>query len=85
MGLLTSSNLLTLNYIYNGQPFVNISATNKINFEGLDYIYLGQPFFGNGYSLGKSLKTKIRGAQIQLEDAPLDVATDSIVFWVPNN
>lgn len=48
MSLPTSTDLLTMNYSFLGQPFVNIPAKSTINLLTMDYSYLGQPFVSNG-------------------------------------
>lgn len=43
--LLTKNQLQTLDYIYKGQPFVNIVSNNQETYN-LDIVYQGQPFTG---------------------------------------
>lgn len=46
---------MTIDYVYQGQPFVNIIASDEINGTintkakqcSLDYVYQGSPFYGN--------------------------------------
>lgn len=50
---------LTMDYPYQGQPFINIVAQNKTNGTidskskqgSLDYAYQGSPFYGNNLNL----------------------------------
>ena len=50
---------LTMDYAYQGQPFINIVAQNKTNGTidskskqgNLDYNYQGSPFYGNNINL----------------------------------
>lgn len=42
----TKLSLETLNYSYQGQPWVHVAARPCISFNGLDWSYNGQPFWG---------------------------------------
>jgi hypothetical protein len=44
--LLTKEQLCTLDYVYQGRPYVNVMS-KKQNFENLDLIYKGTIFIGN--------------------------------------
>jgi hypothetical protein len=43
----TPTNLKTMNYAYQGQPFVNIPAKDSINLKTMNIAYQGQPFVRN--------------------------------------
>lgn len=47
MAIPVSSDLESMDYVYNGQPFVNVPAKSTIDLTTMDYVYLGQPFVGN--------------------------------------
>lgn len=47
MTLPTKEDLVTLDYVYRGKPFVDAPAKNTIDLTTLDYIYQGQPFVSN--------------------------------------
>lgn len=49
MAVPTISDLLTLDVIYHGAPFVHIAAKPDINFNTLDIVYHGAPFYGLSY------------------------------------
>jgi hypothetical protein len=43
MALPNSNDLTSLDYVYLGQPFVQVETTS-LNSQNLDIVYLGQPF-----------------------------------------
>jgi len=43
-GLPTANDLKTMDYSFQGQPFVDIPAKESINLETMDYAFQGQPF-----------------------------------------
>lgn len=47
MPLPNSADLLTMDFAFQGQPFV-IVASSGINLETMDFAFQGQPFVGNG-------------------------------------
>jgi len=57
MALPTQSDLITMDYSYQGQPFVNVSAKSGIDLTTMDYSYLGQPFVGNPFGSPPPLST----------------------------
>jgi hypothetical protein len=54
MALPTRDNLLTMDFSYMGEPFVQVAAKSSVDTDGLDYSYLGEPFTGlteSGFNL----------------------------------
>jgi hypothetical protein len=49
MALLTPTNLETMDYAYQAQPFVDVPSKSAINLETMDYAYQAQPFVSNDY------------------------------------
>jgi hypothetical protein len=49
MALPNKTDLQTMDYVYLGQPFVNVPARSDIDTTTMDYIYLGQPFVTNPF------------------------------------
>jgi len=47
MSLPTSTDLETMDYSYQGQPFVDVPARSDIDTTTMDYSYQGQPFVTN--------------------------------------
>lgn len=47
MSLPTQEDLKTMNYSYNGSPFVYVATKNSIDLKGMDYSSLGEPFVQN--------------------------------------
>lgn len=47
MALPTPDNLKTMDYVYQGQPFVNVPSKAAVDIKTIDYVYQGQPFVGN--------------------------------------
>lgn len=45
MSLPTRDDLLTMDFSYMGQPFVQVAAKAGIDLNTLDYSYMGQPFW----------------------------------------
>lgn len=45
MSIVNKSSLLSLDYVFNGQPFVQVEA-QTLNTQSLNITYLGQPFVG---------------------------------------
>ena len=45
MSLPTRDDLLTMDFSYMGQPFVQTATKSGIDLNTLDYSYLGQPFW----------------------------------------
>ncbi len=44
MSLPTKDNILTMDYAFNGQPFVYVPAKDTIYLTTMDYAFNGQPF-----------------------------------------
>jgi hypothetical protein len=40
----TRSDIITMDYSYFGEPFVQVAAKSGIDTDGLDYSYFGEPF-----------------------------------------
>ena len=49
MSLPTTSNILGLDFAFNGQPFVQVAAKTAISFDGMDIADQGQPI---GWGIG---------------------------------
>lgn len=47
MALPTTTDLITMDYVYHGAPFVEMPAKSTIDLTTMDYVYLGQPFVRN--------------------------------------
>jgi hypothetical protein len=47
MSLPTPTNLTTMDYTYQGQPFVDVPTKSTIDLTTMDYTYQGQPFVRN--------------------------------------
>ncbi len=41
----TKDDLLTMNFAFQGQPFVNVGASPSIDTRTLDWAFLAQPFY----------------------------------------
>ena len=49
MALPNKTDLQTMDYSYQGQPFVNVPSKSSIDLTTMDYSYQGQPFVGNPF------------------------------------
>ena len=49
MALPNSTDLQTMDYSFNGQPFVNVPAKSGIDTTTMDYSFQAQPFVTNPY------------------------------------
>jgi len=47
MALPTPDNLKTMDYAYQGQPFVDVPAKDAVDLKTMDYAYQAQPFVRN--------------------------------------
>ena len=47
MSLPTQTELKTMDYAYQGQPFVSVPAKSGMGLSSMDYAYLAQPFVTN--------------------------------------
>ncbi len=47
MALPTPDNLKTMDYCFQGQPFVDVPAKDSIELDTMDYVFLAQPFVRN--------------------------------------
>ena len=47
MSLPTPDNLKTMDYSFQGEPFINIPAKSSIDLMTMDYALQGEPFVGN--------------------------------------
>lgn len=52
MALPTATNLVTMNWSFNGQPFVEVPAKSTIDLTTMDWAFQGQPFVRNEYGGG---------------------------------
>ena len=58
MALLTPTTVKTMDYSYQGSPFVNVPATSAVITNSLDYSFQGEPFATNDFIPGpRSVKT----------------------------
>jgi hypothetical protein len=48
MAMATKADLQTLQYSFQGEPFVNVTATAAVDTTTLAFAYQGQPLFGFG-------------------------------------
>jgi hypothetical protein len=48
MALPTKSDLETMDYSFNGEPFVDVPGNSSIDLMTMDWSYLGEPFVRNG-------------------------------------
>lgn len=49
MSIPTQTDLVKMDYSYQGKPFVNVPAKRSVNLDSLDFSYQGQPFEGNPF------------------------------------
>ena len=54
MALPTPDNLKTMDYAFQGQPFVDVPAKDAVDIETMDYAFQGQPFVRN-YAAGVTM------------------------------
>jgi hypothetical protein len=47
--MINATELLKMDYAFQGQPFVCVPASSSIDLKTMDYAYLAQPFFSNYY------------------------------------
>ena len=47
MSLLTPDQLKTMDYAFQGQPFVDVPAKDAVDIKTMDYAYQAQPFVRN--------------------------------------
>ncbi len=52
MALPKRENIITMDYAFNGQPFVNIPAKTSMGLESIDYAFNAQPFWATDFSGG---------------------------------
>ena len=52
MAQVTKTDLETMDYLYQGQPFVNVPAKSTIELTTMDYLYQGEPFVSNSGATG---------------------------------
>lgn len=81
---ITPDNLKSLDYGFDGSPFVNVPAKTGMNLGSMDYAYAGQPFVPNPdaatsgnvkqINIADSWKT-ITGMQINISDSWKAVAS----------
>lgn len=46
MALLSRINILTMDYSFQGQPYVQVASKNGINLDSMDYVFQARPFWG---------------------------------------
>lgn len=46
MALPTRTQIVTMDYAFNGEPFVQVAAKSGIDLDGIDYAYQAEPFWG---------------------------------------
>jgi len=61
MALPTKSDLLKMDYAFQGQPFVEVPAKSGINLATMDYVFQAQPFVG-GIALVKKKNVIFMGS-----------------------
>jgi hypothetical protein len=66
MALPNKTDLQTMNYVYQGQPFVSVSARSDIDTTTMDYIYLEQPFVTNPFGGSTPSSFNIHSARRRL-------------------
>jgi len=44
MAQVTKTDLETMDFVYQGQPFVSVPAKDEIDLSTMDYVYQGEPF-----------------------------------------
>jgi len=59
MSLPTPTELLTMNFAYQGQPFVYVAAKSTIDLKTMDYAFQAQPFVANYTDGGGSIENRI--------------------------
>ena len=52
MALPTPDNLKTMDYVFQGQPFVNVPAKTGLSLQSMDYAFQAQPFVPNPEVVG---------------------------------
>jgi len=60
MALLTPTQLATMDYAFQGQPFVDVPAKDAVDIKTMDYAYQAQPFVRN-YGAAVVLPATITG------------------------
>lgn len=54
MALVNKSELQKMDYLFQGEPFVNVPAKTGIDTFTMDYLFNGEPFVTNPSSTGNS-------------------------------
>ena len=74
MPLPNKDNLDSLDYVYLGQPFVQVEA-KSLSSQNLDIIYLGQPFVASApASIGSNVYVNINGTWKQASQVYVNVS-----------
>jgi hypothetical protein len=61
MALPTPDNLKTMDYAFQGQPFVDVPAKDSIDLKTMDYSFQGQPFVRNYTSVSATVVQDLIG------------------------
>lgn len=84
----TTTDVKSLDYPYQGQPFVRVPAKDGFNTNTLDYPYQGQPFIAQPDSSGGgevgytgNIKTVLGTTRASVKSAN-SVAIDSVKTWL---
>lgn len=73
MPLPNSDNLDSLDYVYLGQPFVQVEA-KTLNTQTLDVVYLGQPFVGAAPPSTSNVYVNVNGTWKQASQVYVNVS-----------
>lgn len=82
MALPTPDNLKTMDYVYKGQPFVDVPAKPGIDLSAMDYVYKAQPFVSNGEE-GIPPLSFLNYDSISVEDDIVPYVFNPVVLIVP--
>jgi len=61
MSLPSRDNILTMDYSFQAQPYVQVASKNSIDLDGLDYIFQAQPFWGFEFPIVSGNISKVSG------------------------
>lgn len=77
MTLPTPTDLTTMNYVYQAQPFIDIPAKSTVDLKTMDYVYQAQPFVRNYISGWTHIYMGVPNASISKIDqvAKTNIAT----------
>lgn len=60
MALPTKTDLLKMDFAFNGEPFVDVPGNSSIDLMTMDWSYLGEPFVRNNDSAPAAISTPTR-------------------------